>query len=73
MIEEKVYVMEDGAEYILGARYVLNDKKYLLLYEKVSDSVFIAFEENGNLNFIDEDYPGYKDIFDLLFDKFNNK
>lgn len=70
MIDEKVYVTEDGMEYILGERLILNDKRFLLLYQDNSSDVFIAYEENGNLIFIGEDYPGYNDIFGLLFEKF---
>ncbi len=72
MVEEKVYVMEDGTEYVLGEKILLNDKRFLLLYEKKSDNVFIAYEELGNLIIIDENYPGYTDIFGLLFEKFKS-
>lgn len=72
MCDEKVYVMEDGSEYVLGDRLDLNDKRFLLLYEKKTDEVFIAYEEDDKLKFIDDSFPGYSDIFGLLFEKIQN-
>ena len=72
MVDEKVYVMNDGTEYVLGERIDLNNKRFLLLYEKVTDNIFVAYEENGKLNFIDESFPCYFDIFGLLMEKLKN-
>ena len=70
MVDEKVYVTEDGSQYILGERIMHNDKRFLLLYEKETKKVFVAYESDGKLIFVDEKFPEYKDIFNLLYNKY---
>ncbi len=72
MVDEKIYVTDDGMEFILGERIMYNDKRFLLLYEKKSEKVLIAYESDGNLNFVDEKFPNYKDIFNILYNKYKS-
>lgn len=67
----KLYVTEDGKEYTLGERIVINDIIYLLLYNQADDESSVAYEKDGNLYFIDQNYPNYDDILKKLFDKVN--
>ena len=72
MVDEKVYVMEDGREYILSSRVKIGDKRYLMLYDEKSDDAFVAYEDNGFLKRIDDSYPEYKNIFELLISKIDD-
>ena len=67
----KLYVTEDGKEYTLGERIAINDIIYLLLYNQADDESSVAYEKDGNLYFIDQNYPNYDDILKKLFDKVN--
>ena len=67
----KLYVTGDGKEYTLGERIVINDIIYLLLYNQADDESSVAYEKDGNLYFIDQNYPNYDDILKKLFDKVN--
>lgn len=73
MVDEKVYVMEDGREFILSSRANIGDKRYLLLYEEKTNDAFVAYEDNGLLKRVDKSYPEYKNIFDLLIAKIDVK
>ena len=68
---EKIYITENGCEYTLGERIVINDIRYLLLYDKKNDESFVAYEKDGKLGFIDENYPNYEKILKELFEKMN--
>ncbi len=70
MVDERIYVTSDGSEYFLGERQVFGGMPYLLLYKKDDDDVYIAYESDGNLVFIDDSYPQYSTIFQMLFEKF---
>lgn len=72
MVDEKVYVMEDGREYILSSRTKIGDKRYLMLYDEKNDDAFVAYEDNGFLKRIDDSYPEYKNIFELLISKIDD-
>ena len=52
MIEEKFYVLEDGTELILMTRSIINEKKYLLLFNEKAQEFKIATDENNELNYI---------------------
>ena len=67
----KLYVTEDGKEYTFGERLIINDIRYLLLYNQTDDESSVAYEKDGNLYFIDQNYPNYDDILKKLFDKVN--
>lgn len=69
MENEKIYVTDDGCEYTLGERVIINGIRYLLLYDKKKDESFVAYEKDGNLCFVDEKYPNYDNILKELFDK----
>lgn len=71
MVEEKVYELEDGTEMIMLGRIMFDSKRYLLLSERVSNDIYVACEQDGNLNFIEEDSEVYSQVFPLLFEKFN--
>jgi len=53
--------------------YVIGDKRYLMLYDSNADDAFVAFEDDGFLKRVDESYPNYKDIFELLVSKIDDK
>lgn len=67
----KLYVTDDGREYTLGERIIINDIRYLLLYCQSEDKSYVAYEKDGNLIFIDQDYPHYDSILKKLFEKMN--
>ena len=73
MVDEKVYAMEDGREYILSSRANIGDKRYLMLYDEKANDSFVAYEDNGFLKRIDKSYPEYKNIFELLVSKIDDK
>ncbi len=65
----KLYITEEGNEYILGERIVMNDIRYLALYNQKEDQSYIAYEKDGDLCFIDENYPNFDLIAKELFEK----
>lgn len=73
MVDEKVYITDDGSEYILSEFVIVKDKRFLLLYDEKEDKIFIASETDGKLIFLDEDYPDYKEIFNLLYEKYTSR
>ena len=72
MVDEKVYITDDGSEYILSERVMVKDKRFLLLYEEKENKIFVATESDGKLIFLDENYPDYKEIFNLLYEKYTS-
>lgn len=72
MNENNIYTMSNGNKYFSGASIVLNNNKFLLLYDINNDTPAVAIEENGKLKFIKEDFNGYHDILGLLMGKVNN-
>ncbi len=67
----KLYVTDDGKEYTLGERLIINDIRYLLLYNQEDDESSLAYEKDGNLYFIDNSYPNYDSILKKFFEKMN--
>lgn len=69
MVEEKVYILEDSAEMILIEKLIFKERRYLLLNERNTDNIFVAYEDNNKLNFLDEKDNDYKKIFSMLIEK----
>ena len=70
MVDERIYVTDDGSEFYLADRLDFRGVIFLLLYKKDEDDLFVAYESDGNLVFIDDSYPQYSTIFQMLFEKF---
>lgn len=71
MVYERIYELDDGTELILISRKIIDNVRYLLLNEKNTDNVFVAYEENDELFFIDEDNDLYKELLPLLSSQIN--
>jgi len=69
MTEEKVYELDNGVNMFLIEHSIYNDVRYLLLNKENTDDVSIAYEDDGNLIFIDDNYPNYNDIALTLLTK----
>lgn len=69
MVEERVYKLENGKEKILMATIVYKNQRYLLLSDDEGEEVETAYEKDGNLIYIDEDYPEFDNILELLYNK----
>lgn len=70
MIEATVYNLEDGKKLVLLGSIKFENIKYLLLSDEYSNETMIAFENENELNFIDELYPNYEKISLMLLEKF---
>ncbi len=70
MVDERIYITDDGYEFYLAERLVFGGVPFLLLYKKDEDNLFVAYESDGKLVFIDDDYPQYSTIFQMLFEKY---
>lgn len=66
MLYERIYELDDGTEMILVATKIIDDIRYLLLNEKNTDNVFIAYEKDSELILITEDDAMYKELLSLL-------
>lgn len=69
MVDEKYYEMEDGSKYILIENVIIDGRRYLLLNNDFDDKVFIAFEDNGDLVFLNENDANFNKILLALFGK----
>lgn len=69
MIEKKTYELEDGTELLEIESVIIDDKNYLLLNEKNTENIIIAYEENDDFNYITPDDEKYREIIDLLYYK----
>lgn len=72
MVDERFYELDDGTELVLMESVTLNDIRYLLLSDNGSDNVYIAYENDGKLIFVDESYSLYSEIVMSLFKKFKD-
>lgn len=70
MVEEKVYKLENGENKILMSQIKIQDRKYVLLSDENTEETEVAYEENGNLNFIEKTNDNYRYIFEQLYQKF---
>ena len=70
MVEEKVYKLKNGENKILMSQIKIQDRKYVLLSDENTEETEVAYEENGNLNFIEKTNDNYKYIFEQLYQKF---
>ncbi len=73
MVEEKVYKLADNTNMILIEHVIYKDKRYLLLNKENTDEVCIAYEDNGELVFINSDYFDYHEIALSLLAKLEKK
>lgn len=71
MIDERVYKLNNGEEKVLLANSVYDNKRYLLLSDGKTEKVELAYEENGSLIIINEEYPNYNKILEILYNKLN--
>ena len=71
MVEEKIYKLEDGTEYILMDRITYKEKRYLLLLNDADETTEIGYEEDKKLFFIKEDDPVYDDLIIEFAKKMN--
>ena len=71
MEEDRIYKLQDGTEKILISHTMIKDKRYLLLYDEQKDEHYIAYEENKNLVFIDENNENYKYLLEKLYQEIN--
>lgn len=71
MVEEKIYKLENGTEYILMDRITYKDKRYLLLLNNADETSEIGYEENNQLFFIKEDDPNYDELIIEFAKKMN--
>ena len=69
MIEEKIYVVDDGVELIIMARVNYYGIDYMLLKNSKNSEIRIAYEYNSKLFYINKDDENYEIITDLLFDQ----
>ena len=69
MTEERVYKLENGKEKGLMSTAIFNDKRYLLLYDNATEEVDVAFEEKGNLRYIEKNGKDFETILSLLYNK----
>ena len=69
MIEEKIYVIEDGIELIIIEKINYGGIDYMLLKNSKNTDIKIAYEYNSKLYYIDKDNEDYKIIGALLLDK----
>lgn len=68
MEEERIYKLEDGTEMVLIDKAIYNDKRYLLVIDNKTNEVEIAYEEDGCLNYLDENDSIYNELI-MLFSK----
>lgn len=69
MIEEKIYVVEDGNELIIIEKINYGGIDYMLLKNSKNTDIKIAYEYNSKLYYIDKDNEDYQIIAELLLDK----
>jgi hypothetical protein len=69
VIEEKIYVVDDGVELIIMARVNYYGIDYMLLKNSKNSEIRIAYEYNSKLFYINKDDENYEIITDLLFDQ----
>ena len=73
MVDEKIYRLEDNINMILIEHVIYDGKRYLLLNKEGTEEVSIAYEDDGNLVFLDSDYKEYHNIALSLMTKLEKK
>lgn len=69
MIDEKIYVVDDGTELIIIEKINYYGIDYMLLKNSKSSEIRIAFEYDSKLFYINNDDENYQEIVELLFEK----
>lgn len=69
MVEEKIYVVEDGVELIIIERINYGGIDYMLLKNSKTPETRIAYEYDSKLFYITKDDADYQIVSALLLDK----
>lgn len=72
MVEEKVYVLDNGTELIVFERIIFKDTRYLLLGKRNTKDILVACEKNEKLFIVDENSEEYKKVFSMLYAKYKS-
>ncbi len=73
MIEEKIYVVDDGIELIIMEKINYYGIDYMLLKNSKNSEIRIAYEYDSNLFYINSDDENYQIIVSLLLEKLKNQ
>lgn len=71
MVSEKVYILDDGTEMVVLCNAIFKGTRYLLLNRDNSDDYSIAYEDSGDLVFVEEYDSNYSEILNLLSEELN--
>ena len=71
MVSENVYVLDDNTEMVVLSKIVFNGIRYLLLNRDNSDEYSVAYEDSGDLVFVEEYDSNYSEILNLLVQELN--
>lgn len=66
MVEEKIYVFDDGTEMIVLERIKIDNINYMLLKNNKNNETKIGFENKEKVYFIDETHEKYDTIKTVL-------
>ena len=69
MIEEKIYVVEDGVELIIIEKINYGGINYMLLKNNKTPEIRIAYEYDSKLFYITQEDADYQIVSALLLDK----
>lgn len=70
-VSEKVYILDDNTEMIVLGNIIFNGIRYLLLNKDSSDEYGIAYEDSGDLVFVEESDSNYSEILNMLVKEIN--
>ncbi len=73
MIEERIYILEDGTEQVIIERINYNGIAYMLLKNNKKDEVKIGFEYDNKLLYIDSNDEDFEMVSSLLLKKITDK
>lgn len=71
MVSEKVYILDDGTEMVVLCNVIYNGTRYLFLNKDNSDDYSIAYEDSGDLVFVEESDSNYSEVLNLLSEELN--
>lgn len=73
MIEEKIYVLDDGTEEVIIEKINYNGILYMLLKNNKTEEVKIGFAYNNRLLYIDNTDEDFEKASSLLLEKITKK
>ena len=73
MIEEKIYVLDDGTEEVIIEKINYNGILYMLLKNNETEEVKIGFAYNNRLLYIDNTDEDFEKASSLLLEKITKK